>query len=148
MLPWSAWQFIDGAGLQFTELSHLCLLSAGVKGVHHMPSLNLSTLPSTRKVTSPFVVKTDELPVPSRAYAYQSHVNSELNTNAYGGHKDHHGDGTQFDAQESHDTKELHSHHRQDQHLRRAGLTQGSWQDRAGPVATGVSLTPPCAYSL
>lgn len=63
------------------------------------------------------------------ACAHQSHMDRELDTYAHRGHKDHHGDGAQLDAQETHDAKELHSHHCQDQHLGRAGLTQGSWEE-------------------
>lgn len=56
-------------------------------------------------------------------------MDRELDTNAHRCHKDHHGDGTQLDAQETHDAKELHSYHRQDQHLGRGGLTQGSREE-------------------
>lgn len=56
-------------------------------------------------------------------------MDRELDTNAHRCYKDHHGDGTQLDAQETHDAKELHSYHRQDQHLGRGGLTQGSREE-------------------
>ena len=85
-------------------------------------------------------------PPPPSACAHQSHVDGELDTDAYGGHKNHHRDGTQLDAQETHDAKELHSHHRQDQYLGRAGLTQGSWAGQVGEL--WVPLAPLLQDSL
>lgn len=50
---------------------------------------------------------------------YQSHVDSELHPNAHRGNEDDHWNGTQLDAHQAHDTKELNSHHSKNKDLRK-----------------------------
>lgn len=46
-------------------------------------------------------------------------MNSELHSNAHRGNQDDHRDGAQLDANQTHDTKQLHCHHGQNKDLRK-----------------------------
>ena len=46
-------------------------------------------------------------------------MDRELHSNAHGGDENDHWDGTELDANQTHDSKQLHSHHGQDEDLQR-----------------------------
>lgn len=46
-------------------------------------------------------------------------MDGELHSNAHRGYENDHGDSTQFDSHQPHEAKQLHSHERQYQHLKR-----------------------------
>ena len=57
------------------------------------------------------------------ASAHQCYVNGELHPDADGGDEDHHGNSTEFDANQTHHSKQLHCHQRQYEDLERENGT-------------------------